>query len=422
MTRESIHFNSPSHYYPLAHIAEEAQNELQDVFNTFDIDFYSKIVNSRLRKQAYLNRARVPQYFEGQLVFLKNLEPAPGSTILKLPYKGPYRVKSMEARNVTLIDLESGRESVAHVEFLKPLSLKEFRLVLNKGWILNDNREKRTRTRGSKSSLDLFSGVYDLDSVFQEESSNDQQGAPQASNNTDHPSEDDPQESTDEDEADDQDHDPQEGTSSAYLNLAENQDYPCSYLTGSKESPYNDLRTSLCNKEITVRYDLSVRGSDGNFGLGNEPVPPAFPPANQSVCLPVCLPACLPACPPDLYEDSRNHCQLSPGCQPGTPISQILHSNALPAYPGTKENHCAEKPVPNATMHTPHALGRAQTSQPEISLSNLVPTTSHFETLQPSPTEPTFTTGNNIGSRKPNLKVKRKVNFKSVVTRFFRPS
>ena len=86
ITRESLHFNSPSEYFPLAHITKEAQNELQDVFNTFDRNFYENLVTSRIKRQAYLNRARVTTYYVGQLVFIKNLEPAPGSTILKLDH------------------------------------------------------------------------------------------------------------------------------------------------------------------------------------------------------------------------------------------------------------------------------------------------------------------------------------------------
>jgi len=89
MTRESLHFNSPTEFYPLAHITKEAQDELQDCFNSFDKNFYQKLVDERLKRQSYLNRSKVPIFWEGQLVFVKNQLPTPGSTILKLPYKGP---------------------------------------------------------------------------------------------------------------------------------------------------------------------------------------------------------------------------------------------------------------------------------------------------------------------------------------------
>jgi hypothetical protein len=146
MSRESIHFNSPSEHYPLAHIDTEIQDELQDMFNTFDYDFYSTLVMNRLKRQSYLNRARAPEFYEGQLVFIKNLEPSAGSTILKLPYKGPFRVKRMENRNVVLVDLDSGRQTISQVEFLKPLSIKQLRLLISNGIPLSSNLEKRTRT------------------------------------------------------------------------------------------------------------------------------------------------------------------------------------------------------------------------------------------------------------------------------------
>jgi hypothetical protein len=175
MTRESLHFNSPTEFYPLAHIAEEAQNDLQDAFNTFDRNFYNQLVQDRLKRQSYLNRSKIPIFYQGQLVFLKNQEPAPGSTILKLPYKGPYRVKTINPRNVQLVDLETGRDVTSYYEFLKPLSLKEFRLLLTKGWDLNLNNEKRTRTLGSIPVLDTPLGLIDRASVLDEERQEDNQ-------------------------------------------------------------------------------------------------------------------------------------------------------------------------------------------------------------------------------------------------------
>ena len=165
ITRESLHFNSPSEYFPIAHITNEAQNELQDVFNTFDRNFYENLVASRIKRQAYLNRAKVPTYYVGQLVFIKNLEPAPGSTILKLPYRGPYRVKNITSRNLVIVDLESGREVNTHLEYVKPLSLKEFKLLLSKGLDLNINNEKRKRDRGGLSPLDFPKNPQTTDAV-----------------------------------------------------------------------------------------------------------------------------------------------------------------------------------------------------------------------------------------------------------------
>jgi len=178
MTRESIHFNSPTEFYPLAHIAKEAQNDLQDVFNTFDRNFYQQLVDERLKRQSYLNRAKIPIYWEGQIVFLKNLEPSKESTILKLPYKGPLRVKTISPRNVTLIDLETGREVTSHYEFIKPLSIKEFRLLLSKGWDLHINNERRIRNLGSIPILDVPFGLSSRDQVLNEELDLDDEIAP----------------------------------------------------------------------------------------------------------------------------------------------------------------------------------------------------------------------------------------------------
>jgi len=173
MTRESLHFNSPTEFYPLAHITKEAQDELQDCFNSFDKNFYQKLVDGRLKRQSYLNRSKVPIFWEGQLVFVKNQLPTPGSTILKLPYKGPLRIKSISPRNVTLVDLETGRDVTAYYEFLKPLSIKEFRLFLSKGYDLNFNNEKRVRTLGSRPILDENLGIMDIQMVQDEERIND---------------------------------------------------------------------------------------------------------------------------------------------------------------------------------------------------------------------------------------------------------
>jgi hypothetical protein len=136
------------------------------------------LVDERLKRQSYLNRAKIPIYWEGQIVFLKNLEPSKESTILKLPYKGPLRVKTISPRNVTLIDLETGREVTSHYEFIKPLSIKEFRLLLSKGWDLHINNERRIRNLGSIPILDVPFGLSSRDQVLNEELDLDDEIAP----------------------------------------------------------------------------------------------------------------------------------------------------------------------------------------------------------------------------------------------------
>jgi len=123
------------------------------------------LVKKRLKNQAYLNKGKVPEYYEGQLVFVKSQIPGATSTF-KVPYKGPYQILKILERNVELVDLETGREHASHLEFLKPLSLKEFRLVLNKHWNLNNNLEKRIRKTGYSSILDAIDDPYSLESVM----------------------------------------------------------------------------------------------------------------------------------------------------------------------------------------------------------------------------------------------------------------
>jgi dUTPase len=169
MTRESLHFNSPTEFYPFAHIANESQDELQDAFNTFDKNFYNQLVHDRLKRQSYLNRSKIPIFYEGHLAFIKNQEPAAGSKILKLPFKGPYRVKTITSKNVVLEDLETGKDVTSYYEFIKPLSMKEFRLLLTKGWDSNLNNKKQTQKLGLTPNLDTLLGLTDHNVVKNEE-------------------------------------------------------------------------------------------------------------------------------------------------------------------------------------------------------------------------------------------------------------
>ena len=122
LTRETLHFNMPSSYYPLADIDAECQKDFQDAFDIFHDDHFAKLVESRLRKKSKQNRVKVHVYFEGQLVMVKSQVPETGTSLFKVPYKGPYRITKIEPRNIGLVELESGKEHTTHMEFLKPLS------------------------------------------------------------------------------------------------------------------------------------------------------------------------------------------------------------------------------------------------------------------------------------------------------------
>ena len=75
------------------------------------------------------------QFFINQIVFVVDKSPsAVGvSSVLKLPTKGPYKIAEIAQRNVTLIELETGKQIMTHIELLRPLDTTEFRLLLNKG-------------------------------------------------------------------------------------------------------------------------------------------------------------------------------------------------------------------------------------------------------------------------------------------------
>ena len=52
LTRETLHFNMPSSYYPLADIDAECQKDFQDAFDIFHDDLFAKLAESRLRKNS----------------------------------------------------------------------------------------------------------------------------------------------------------------------------------------------------------------------------------------------------------------------------------------------------------------------------------------------------------------------------------
>ena len=77
------------------------------------------------------------------------------SSVLKIPMKGPYRITKVESRNVTLQDIESGKIYHSHVELIRPLELKEFKLLLNKKWDLNSHLRKTASGEETRSNFDI---------------------------------------------------------------------------------------------------------------------------------------------------------------------------------------------------------------------------------------------------------------------------
>ena len=76
------------------------------------------------------------------------------SNILKIPQRGPFQILEIKERNVVLLDPETGQTVNTHLELIRPLNLKEFRLFLNKKWDLNTHHQKAIDKR-------LQPGIFD---------------------------------------------------------------------------------------------------------------------------------------------------------------------------------------------------------------------------------------------------------------------
>jgi hypothetical protein len=75
---------------------------------------------------------------------------------------------------VRLLDLTTGKETNSHIEFLKPLSLREFKLIINDRLKLDNvilKHSKKDKVPPDKSALDQIEDVYNLDQIFQIEQS-----------------------------------------------------------------------------------------------------------------------------------------------------------------------------------------------------------------------------------------------------------
>ena len=259
ITREALHFNMPSSFYPLAHLDKEVQSEMQDAFDTFNYDFFRRLVRERFKRISKLNRAKVPQYSEGQLVLVKSQIPEQ-SSLFKLPYKGPYRIKNLGPRNVDLVDLESGKEHTSYIEFLKPLSVKEFKLVLSKNWDLHFNHQKRIRNEKAESILARSDEPYSLGEIFEIE------------NRSENPPENEDSSSSDSD-GENADYDPLEGTSSAYFNNGEALSLKFNPITMGRMLNKNDMDglASLNNKIIDNLKESSKCGLGNALGMPSGP-------------------------------------------------------------------------------------------------------------------------------------------------------
>ena len=95
------------------------------------LNHFKKIVLQRKKHQKYSNKAKVPQYTEKAIVFMRDMIPS-ASNIQKIPQKGPFQISDIDVKTVTLIEPETGETVHTRIELIRPIDLKEFRLLLNK--------------------------------------------------------------------------------------------------------------------------------------------------------------------------------------------------------------------------------------------------------------------------------------------------
>ena len=141
LTRESIHFNMVTHFHPLAHLTSNSADELNREVNSLAHNWFKTIVDKRKRLRLGSRKSQIPEFHETQIVFMRDQAPAI-SSILKYPNKGPYRIEKLDGRNVVLQDLQTGKTVHSHVQFIRPLDMAEYRLLLSKNWDLNSHNLK----------------------------------------------------------------------------------------------------------------------------------------------------------------------------------------------------------------------------------------------------------------------------------------
>ena len=141
LTREQIHFNMSAHFHPLAHLDSKAGREMDEELNSHASNWFKIILDKRKRRRVGSKKSQIPKFHETQIVFMRDQTPSI-SSILKVPNKGPYRIEKLEERNVTLTDLATGKTVHSHVQFIRPMELAEYRLLLSKDWDLNAQLQK----------------------------------------------------------------------------------------------------------------------------------------------------------------------------------------------------------------------------------------------------------------------------------------
>jgi hypothetical protein len=115
----------------LAHLADDESTDLDSIFDSLALNVYDHIKKQR-DKKLKSRRGIVPIYQPNQIVFLVDQTPSTAgvSSVLKTPNVGPYRIDSIEEKNLSLTELQTGKQVHSHIELIRPESLKEFKLIL----------------------------------------------------------------------------------------------------------------------------------------------------------------------------------------------------------------------------------------------------------------------------------------------------
>ena len=88
------------------------------------------------------------------------------SNILKIPQRGPFQITEINERNVTLLEPDTGQTIHTHIELIRPIDLKEFRLLLNKKWDLNVHHQKAVDKRTQPGLFDEPSNPIPLTEIL----------------------------------------------------------------------------------------------------------------------------------------------------------------------------------------------------------------------------------------------------------------
>jgi hypothetical protein len=259
---------------------------------------------------------------------------------------------------------------------LKPLSLKEFRLLLSKGWDLNLNNEKRTRTLGSLPILDSPLGLTDLATVRNEESAIDNAPPINSNSNLNNGSNSDSNSESNSDSNSDSDDD-------------SNNDEPESI---QEEIPYDDPRFDPMEGSS---YN-SIKYFEASL-FDSAPTPPTSR-LNKLEALPILRP------PPD--PDPANG---KPSPAQGKPSRQSLHSLGRKGVEHGEANAWLpshQQAVPNPANQ---AINPKANSLTHLSTSDNTPSCTLLHTKEPSPNYE-FTTY-----------TRKKSGFRVVLNKMFKP-